>query len=107
TVTQIRIASPSVLAPLGIKRRALRTFCAGSLGQVGRPFPERPCASPLQQWHRASFPSEIPVGFLKGISSVHHRFLETRKGVPTNWAGTPDTSLSRPSQAFCQVPFSE
>jgi len=24
------------------------------------------------------------------MSSDHHSFAETRKGVPTNWAGTPD-----------------
>jgi hypothetical protein len=36
------------------------------------------------------FLSELPAGFPKGISSDHHRFVETRKGAPTNWVGTPD-----------------
>jgi len=31
--------------------------------------------------------------------------LETRKGVPTNWAGTPDTPSFRASKARCQDPF--
>jgi hypothetical protein len=35
--------------------------------------------------------SDVPPGCPKGIRSDHHWFLETRKGVPTNWAGTPDT----------------
>jgi hypothetical protein len=45
--------------------------------------------------------SDVPPGCLKGISSDHHfareAILETRKGVPTNWAGTPDSEyLERP-----------
>jgi len=50
------------------------------------------------------FPSELPVGFLKGISSDHHRFAETRKGAPTNWAGTPDASHLGLSKRFAK-PF--
>ena len=48
---------------------------------------------------------DIPAGFPKGISSVHHGFVETRKGVPTNWAGTPRCALCRPLGAFCQGSF--
>ena len=30
------------------------------------------------------------LGYPKGIISDHHQFVGTRKGAPTNWAGTPD-----------------
>jgi hypothetical protein len=30
------------------------------------------------------------LGYPKGIISDHHEFVGTRKGAPTNWAGTPD-----------------
>jgi hypothetical protein len=56
------------------------------------------------------FLSDVPPGCPKGIGSDHHwlreeRFVETRKGVPTNWAGTPDAShLEHPTgfaKPFC------
>ena len=61
---------------------------AGSLGQVP-PIAGRPNASPI-----CSSSGFLPfrssrLGFLKGISSDHRAFVETRKGAPTNWAGTP------------------
>ena len=68
----------------------MRTFGAGSLGQVGRPV----TGTALRVFTSATvsgfFLSELPAGFPKGISSDHHRFVETRKGAPTNWVGTPD-----------------
>jgi len=48
------------------------------------------------------FLSELPAGFPKGISSDHHWFVETRKGAPTNWVGTPDAP-----HLEGQVPFAK
>jgi hypothetical protein len=42
------------------------------------------------QCHRVFILSGSQAGFLKGINSDHLGFAETRKGAPTNWAGTPD-----------------
>src|SRR5262245_31283133 len=73
-----------------IKRQVLRTISAGSLGQVAGPLPGQPRALLIHNGiGLLSF--RDPTRVSKGISSAHHRFLETRKGVPTNWAGTPDT----------------
>ena len=67
------------------------------------------CRDGLARLHIATasgfFLLDIPAGFPKGISSAHHGFVETRKGVPTNWAGTPRCALCRPLRAFCQVSF--
>jgi hypothetical protein len=56
------------------------------------------------------FPSDVPPGCPKGISSDHHSlletwFLETRKGVPTNWAGTPDLHHLELPTAFAKSLF--
>ena len=68
------------------------------------------CRDGLARLHIATasgfFLLDIPAGFPKGISSAHHGFVETRKGVPTNWAGTPRCALCRPLRAFCQVSIS-
>jgi hypothetical protein len=80
----------------------LQTLGAGSLGQVGRPVP----GTALRVFTFATvsgfFLSELPAGFPKGISSDHHRFVETRKGAPTNWVGTPDAVHLEP-----QIPFAK
>ena len=75
---------------LGLSVRSLQTFGAGSLGQVGRPVPGTALRAFTFATVSGFFPSELPAGFPKGISSVHHGFVETRKGAPTSWAGTPD-----------------
>jgi hypothetical protein len=62
---------------------------AGSLGQVAAHL-RTACASLHLQQHRFSSPQSSRLGFPKGITSDHHAFAETRKGAPTNWAGTPD-----------------
>jgi hypothetical protein len=62
---------------------------AGSLGQVAAQLPGRPASLHSQQ-HRFSSLQRSRQGFPKGIISDHHAFVETRKGAPTNWAGTPD-----------------
>src|SRR6185437_8484509 len=104
--TRIRIASPSVQAPLSSGLSVGSRLGTGSLGQV---WPAR-CRDGLARLHIATasgfFLLDIPAGFPKGISSAHHGFVETRKGVPTNWAGTPRCALCRPLRAFCQVSIS-
>ena len=74
----------------GLSVRSLRTIGAGSLGQVGRPVPGSTSRVFTSTTVTGLFLSELPAGFPKGISSDHHRFVETRKGAPTNWVGTPD-----------------
>jgi hypothetical protein len=64
---------------------------AGSLGQVGRPV-SGTSLRVLQANGIGLSLSDVPSGCPKGIRSDHHWFLETRKGVPTNWAGTPDVA---------------
>jgi hypothetical protein len=89
---QTRAASPSVLAPSqGLSVRPLGAFGTGSLGQVDRPLPDDLTRLTSTTALVSSF-SDVPAGYPKGISSRHHRFVETRKGVPTNWAGTPDAT---------------
>ena len=73
----------------GIKRLAFRAFGTGSLGQVDRPLPDGLTRLTFTMAPGSPF-LDVPAGYPKGISSVHHGFVETRKGVPTNWAGTPD-----------------
>jgi len=85
---QTRVVSPSVLAPFGIKRQP-EGIGAGSLGQVSRPV-SGPALRAVQSNGIGLSLSDVPPGCPKGISSDHHMFVETRKGVPTNWAGTPD-----------------
>ena len=51
------------------------------------------------------FLSEFPAGFPKGITSDHHRFVETRKGAPTNWVGTPDALHLEPQTLFAKSFF--
>jgi hypothetical protein len=53
------------------------------------------------------FLSDLPPGCPKGMSSDHHLFLETRKGVPTNRAGTPDGAHLEGWGAFAKPFFSE
>jgi hypothetical protein len=77
-----------VLAPFGIKRQP-EGIGTGSLGQVGRPV-SGPALRVTQSNGIGFSLSDVPPGCPKGISSDHHMFVETRKGVPTNWAGTPD-----------------
>src|SRR5215831_9937753 len=71
-------------------------------------FPERPRASSHSQMPSGFSLSDVPAGFLKGISSDHLGFAETRKGAPTNWAGTPDGVDVDPHCRFakCLVGFS-
>jgi hypothetical protein len=53
--------------------------------------------------------SDVPPGCPKGIRSDHHfareAILETRKGVPTNWAGTPDAYYLERPKAFAKPLF--
>jgi hypothetical protein len=86
---QTRVASPSVLAPCGIKPRS-KDLGAGSLGQVAARFRDSLRAT-TSATASVFLPLEIPAwGYPKGIISDHHQFVGTRKGAPTNWAGTPD-----------------
>jgi len=113
---QTRVASPSMLVPLSFARpRSARCGLGlslglrrgtGSLGQVGRPVSGTTLHVHAFVTVSVFFPSELPVGFLKGISSVHHRFAETRKGAPTNWAGTPDAPHLEISKRFAKPFFS-
>jgi hypothetical protein len=79
-----------VLAPFEDYASGLEAFGAGSLGQVDRPVTGTALRVFKSAMASGFFLSELPVGFPKGLSSDHHMFLETRKGVPTNWAGTPE-----------------
>jgi hypothetical protein len=92
-----------MLAPLRIKRQP-EGFGAGSLGQVGRPV-----SGPALRVNRSNGVglslSDVPPGCPKGISSDHHIFLETRKGVPTNWAGTPDAHYLELPNPFAKPLF--
>lgn len=85
---QTRVASPSVLAPCGIKRRS-EDLGAGSLGQVAARFRD---SLRVTTSNSIGFPPfrDPGLGYPKGIISDHHEFVGTRKGAPTNWAGTPD-----------------
>lgn len=100
---QIPFASPSVLAPregLSVSPKASRT---GSLGQVASPLTDRPCTS--QQRNRIGvFLSDVPPGCPKGLSSDHHWFAETRKGVPTNEGRHAQCASFRPAWPVCQGP---
>ncbi len=86
----------------GLSVRSLWTVGAGSLGQVGRPVPGMALRIFTSATVSGFFLSELPAGFPKGISSDHHRFVETRKGAPTNWVGTPDAPHLEP-----QIPFAK
>jgi len=67
---------------LGFRRQRRQSW-------TGRPsVTGQPCAPSHPQCDRVSS-FQDPSGFLKGISSDHLGFAETRKGAPTNWAGTP------------------
>jgi hypothetical protein len=98
---------PDLLAQggAGLSVRSLQTIGAGSLGQVGRPV----TGTALRVFTSATvsgfFLSELPAGFPKGISSDHHRFVETRKGAPTNWVGTPDAFHLEPQTPFAKSFF--
>jgi hypothetical protein len=100
---------PDLLAQggAGLSVRSLQTIGAGSLGQVGRPV----TGTALRVFTSATvsgfFLSELPAGFPKGISSDHHRFVETRKGAPTNWVGTPDALHLEPRVPFAKPFFAE
>src|SRR5450756_2648931 len=83
-----------MLALCRIKRRPYG-LGAGSLGQVGRPV-SGTSLRVLQANGIGLSLSDVPPGCPKGIRSDHHWFLETRKGVPTNWAGTPDAAHLEP-----------
>jgi hypothetical protein len=89
----------------GLSVGSLQTLGAGSLGQVGRPV----LGTALRVFTSATvsgfFLSELPAGFPKGISSDHHRFVETRKGAPTNWVGTPDALHLEPQTPFAKSFF--
>jgi hypothetical protein len=89
----------------GLSVRSFQTISAGSLGQVGRPV----TGTTLRVFASATvsgfFLSELPAGFPKGISSDHHRFVETRKGAPTNWVGTPDALHLEPQTPFAKSFF--
>ena len=82
---------PRLCWPLvGIKRSGLcRPSAPAVLDRSAGPLPGRPCALSIHNGI-GLLPFRDPTRASKGISSAHHRFLETRKGVPTNWAGTPD-----------------
>jgi hypothetical protein len=98
---------PDLLAQggAGLSVRSLQTIGAGSLGQVGRPV----TGTALRVFTSATvsgfFLSELPAGFPKGISSDHHWFVETRKGAPTNWVGTPDALHLEPQTPFAKSFF--
>jgi hypothetical protein len=70
-----------------------RTSAPAVLDRSVGPFPNRLCAP---QGNGTGFSlSDVPPGCPKGMGTDHHwlrekRVLETRKGAPTNWAGTPD-----------------
>jgi hypothetical protein len=53
------------------------------------------------------FLSDLPPGCPKGMSSDHHWFVETRKGVPTNRAGTPDALHLELPAAFAKSLFAK
>ena len=89
----------------GLSVRSLQTFGAGSLGQVGRPVPGTALRVFTSATLSGFFLSELPAGFPKGISSDHHRFVETRKGAPTNWVGTPDALHLEPRPPFAKSFF--
>ena len=56
----------------------------------GRPLPGQPARHHIR--NSIGFPPfrDPSLGYPKGIISDHHEFVGTRKGAPTNWAGTPD-----------------
>jgi hypothetical protein len=92
-----------MLAPFRIKLRPY-SLGAGSLGQVGRPV-SGTSLRVLQDNGVGLSLSDVPPGCPKGIRSDHHWFLETRKGVPTNWAGTPDAAHLELPASFAKPLF--
>src|SRR5690242_20350073 len=62
--TQTRVASPSVLAPRGIKRRS-KDLGAGSLGQVAVRLSGTACTPPHPQQHRLSSLQRSRLGLSK------------------------------------------
>jgi hypothetical protein len=106
TPRKLGVVSPSVLALCRIKRQP-EGIGAGSLGQVGQSlFEDRPRAS---QWRQSLLPFRCPAGMSKRNKfrspCVRETILETRKGVPTNWAGTPDRPYLERPRPFAK-PFS-
>jgi len=81
---------------------------AGSLGQVGRSI-YGPALRAFKTNGIGLSLSDVPPGCPKGIRSDHHfareAILETRKGVPTNWAGTPDAYYLERPKAFAKPLF--
>jgi hypothetical protein len=81
---------------------------AGSLGQVGRSI-YGPALRAFKTNGIGLSLSDVPPGCPKGISSDHRvareAILETRKGVPTNWAGTPDAHYLERPKAFAKPLF--
>ena len=114
TATQTRARFPVYAGPAFVVRPAYAGGPGLSLGSsprrrqswTGRPRHrwKRPCAF-NQAMPSSSSLSDFPPGCPKGKNSDHRCFVETRKGVPTSWAGTPDAlyldlyaSLAKP---FC------
>jgi hypothetical protein len=112
--TQIRVSSPSMLAPqsgglsvspFGHRRRQSWT---------GRPRPWSPCgalkhgSARLNPTKSASFPFQMSRRDVQnGLSSCHRWFVKTRKGVPTKGAGTPDGTYLECLRRFAKPLFRE
>ena len=89
----------------GIKRRTRRPRHRQSW--TGRPCLFRRLCPHLQAKRQLrSLLSDVPPGCPKGKSSDHHCFAKTRKGVPTNWASTPDRPHLAPIGRFAKGNFS-
>ena len=98
---QTRVASPSMLASCEIKRRSY-DLGAGSLGQVGRPLPGRPCASAHPQQHRLSSLQRSRRGFSKRNNFRSPCFCRNAQRRADKLGRHARCSLSRPSSPFCQ-----
>jgi hypothetical protein len=114
---QTWVSSPSVLAPFenpacfrrraGIKRPVLADLQRRQ-SWTGRSARSRDGLARFTFTTVSGFfLSELPAGFPKGISSDHHRFVETRKGAPTSWAGTPDALHLEPWTHFAKPFFTK
>jgi len=88
---QIRVSSPSMLGPgEGIKRQPCGLGTC-SLGQVARFCCQKRSCAALNQTAATSSLSDIRRELQKEFDPITIcLFLGTRKGVPTNRAGTPD-----------------